>query len=220
MGKKRTFLSVDILNEKYKKITSYQKQIRDFLLKENAVESYLNTINISKEISESYRSNYKKFYGLRLSDDLAEAYFNKLIKVNKAFDKRKNAEYKDVEKMISELRDISFVSEGKAVNHFSFSTKLIHTVNHNFPIYDQEVGKFFLYEISCKNRPSMTLEKFNQFYNALIAEYRRIKNDSCLQGIIGSFDKEIKGFKEISFEKKVDFIIWRYQTIVDKEVNR
>ena len=195
-------------------ILEHKKAIRDGLREKtssnknakNAIEKYLATIgeNLNK-IDEDYERNYRNFYRLRSVPK--KEYFG-LLKSKKGSVEK--VEYGEVEIVINTLRE---PSGGK--NHYSFSTKLLHTLNHDYPIYDSMVAKFFGLSTS-----SMDLIKFKVFYEFLIKEYKDIGKNSSLKEVIKYLndDEEIgKNFKKISTVKKIDFIIWQYQKIIGKK---
>ncbi|MBO7477190.1 MAG: hypothetical protein J6U04_04570 [Salinivirgaceae bacterium] len=183
------------------------KNVKCLGQKMNPVQKYLYTINKKDEAdSNEYKAIYKNFYGLGRfsSNDFVNEYFKEL--------QIKKTEYENVDsKCVMDV--IKHFQPFTSSNQYSFSTKLLHTINNDYPIYDSKVGRFY-----CGGTPNPAMETFEPFYKELINEYKRIGGEKLLVKTIEYLDEKVGfGFENISFVKKIDFIIWRYQTIIDNE---
>ncbi|MGO9482467.1 MAG: hypothetical protein ACLP05_11895, partial [Candidatus Kryptoniota bacterium] len=97
---------------------------------------------------------------------------------------------------------------------FSFSSKLIHTVNSHSPIYDSNIVRFYSFSeprstntIIIKEQRILRLLKFHEW---LCDEYERVlRNGILAQGIQQFLDH----FKPITFtdEKVIDSLIWGFE---------
>lgn len=211
-------LEPEKLNEKYEKTSSKKEEILANLnaKKITAVQRYLYTINSSIDCTDkAYKSNYNYFYKLKpiISGEFNDLYFELMKKATSEVDKQ-NVSVNKVIEIADSIKKIA--PEAKKKFYPSFSTKLLHTINHNYPIYDSKVWYFF-----CNRKSTPGKDEFIDFYEKLVIEYERVTENKLLNPIIEYLNENIGvDFKNINPVKKIDFIIWQYQKIIDDEVKK
>ena len=109
--------------------------------------------------------------------------------------------------------------------HFSFTTKLLHTLNQNLPIYDKYIAAFFLFpDWQDKNAGKESI--CNGIYEFLKYEYQRIQKEKILPKAIEIFKTKVKQLdlknaEKITDEKIIDFYIWQFSKMMkdSKQMN-
>lgn len=138
---------------------------------------------------------FKAYYIMRYT---SKRYIDKFFRVME--------ELKHVEKP-----DLGFVSRPlysiDERHELSFITKMMHTRFDNYPIFDKFVCKFFGFK-----RPDGSIEnkilESQIIIDTMSATYAYIKEQKAIQATIDKFDVLFPN--NISFEKKIDFLIWAY----------
>ena len=208
------------LCEKYEEIRQKTDEIKKELTKgkKTPVEKYLDTINNCDNIDKIYQRNYKSFYKLTPRSVSNEAWLKQYFGIiTSEKENHKRVDIEDVCNIISVLSKIPSDKERRTKkNHYSFSTKLLHTINQDYPIYDSKVVKFYF----DKNSSQMDRDRFKAIYNDIVKEYTRIEKHPKLKKIFDDIFKKIDNSEKISFVKKIDFVIWQYQKIIDKKAKQ
>ena len=153
-----------------------------------------------------YQQKYKTFYrlfGAGLSPDYCNEYFT-LLRLNLN-------DLTSLRDVVNYLYEIPCNNRGKKLQ-FSFSSKLIHTVNPHSPIYDSNIVRFYSF-----SEPKITNTIYEQrilklltFHEWLCDEYERVlKNGILIQAIQQFRDR----FKPTTFtdEKVIDSLIWGFE---------
>jgi hypothetical protein len=167
------------------------KQIMEFIENTRLENSDLS-------INESFRKNYNNFYVMMKKPKIYYDFYYSLLNTKKSIST-------NFTEILEELYTVQ--------NHFesSFSSKLLHSINPNFPIWDKIVMEKL--DLIIKVYPKNAKEK----KETIIKQYEKLSNfyDKFLissegRGLISRFDDMIdtKDF-EITPLKKIDFIIWQ-----------
>ena len=154
----------------------------------------LQKVNVAEDIY--YQRKYKGFWVMgRLSEKYYKKYFD-LLETNK------NNKVISLEYVIKELNEI----DNKV--QFSFSTKLIHMINNENPIYDSKIASFYKLPEWTGNNYGERLDKVNKIYDFLIQEFKRVKVDMLLNISINKIKKYYELNEIFTDEKIIDSIIW------------
>jgi hypothetical protein len=155
-----------------------------------------NNIDLTKE--EEFRKKFNGFYRIRQKP---EKFYNKYYLLL-------NTNLKSPPAFINILEQL-YTIEKRLEN--SFSSKLLHTINPNLPIWDKIVMNglklkttFYSKDIKKKKKDIVSeYEKLNKFFDDFLLTLE------C-QELIKLFDEKIdtKKFK-LTPLKKIDFIIWQ-----------
>ena len=113
----------------------------------------------------------------------------------------------DLKKILNKLYEILRRNKTKAV-HFSFASKLLHTIDNSLPIYDLLVGKAFDLKVEGQDKVAK-INSCIEVYGKLKLYYRELLGDDRIKKIILDFRKEFDcNVKKISNAKILDFLIW------------
>jgi len=142
--------------------------------------------------------SYYRLDSAGLSDNQKTRFFQLLS------DKQENLEY-----ILSELYEL-LNSKNQNTIQFSFATKLLHTINNNKPIYDNNVSRVIKKELKgsgyAKDERICSCIETYQFLEEL---YRDMLEDETIRNIISKFRSKFKVDDEkISDIKVLDFIMW------------
>lgn len=188
----------------------------------NSVGNYQRLQNHTGNIDERL---YRKFYGMN-GKGLTTAFFDAYFAIITTHSIGSEPLTLTSESMESDFRRIvtylaSIESDGAHHHkvHFSFSTKLLHTLNKDAPIYDSNISAFYFLPQTSGGTADQRIEKCVSQYAFLIREYERIKSESLLAAAIEAFSRQHEDFSTISFTKQVDFILWHFtKTLQNTEI--
>jgi len=188
------FLIDNIVNSKERIFLKIKSRIKD-LERYFFIEKEYKKGNIKDNLK--FQKTYRKFYVMRfLTQRFLKEYF--IILSNKETNLRK---------ILNRLYEIPIGKGIKAI-HFSFTTKLLHTVNNNLPIYDSLVGKFFDLKVSGSSKKDKINSRV-EVYDKLRKYYKDLLNNKRIKKIILTFRRKFNCNKgKISDTKILDFIIW------------
>lgn len=94
----------------------------------------------------------------------------------------------------------------------SFSSKLLHTVNPNMPIYDAlVVRRMGIKPVKWNKNKTIHLTNSLETYNQIVDIYSKyFQTQNCREAIY-MFDSYFPEFKRISDVKKIDFFLWKFE---------
>ncbi|MBB2482484.1 hypothetical protein H5P36_20135 [Bacillus sp. APMAM] len=92
---------------------------------------------------------------------------------------------------------------------FSFTTKLINTIDPKYPIYDSEVARVFQFSTYHLKDIDKKIARYLQQQDIIIHTYSRIIKEKLLEKPIAQFDTRFNNY-ELPLTKKLDFIFWSY----------
>ncbi|KAF2518847.1 hypothetical protein E0W68_06215 [Flavobacterium salilacus subsp. salilacus] len=169
-----------------------------------SVYSFIKERFISSNIIDDYifQFVYKSYYRIEnagLTPDFKKRYFEIL----KELQNTKNFE---IEKTISDLYRIKNRKNQFSVQ-FSFTTKLLNTINENLPIYDSEVAKVFSFSQPYSRPYNQKIEIYLNQYSQINDAYKRIIEENLLYNVVKKFDSKFTN-NNIGAIKKLDFIFW------------
>ncbi len=196
------------MNDKEQEVVEFISNNLNAIIENIAHESveayqYLKMEFDKTDVSENYffQFVFRSFYGLDsagLKDDFKKKYF-KLLQENKG---NPSPDFRSIIKQLYEIKNI----KEKESLQVSFTSKLIHTLQHNFPIYDSKVARLMKFPYLPS---SLYIEDRISGYLEQITELKKLY--ACIKKHIGEnlfteFDNKFKTV--ISDEKKIDFILW------------
>ena len=101
---------------------------------------------------------------------------------------------------------------------FSFCTKLIATINTDYPIYDSFVAKVFNFSLSqSDNSYEAKLVEYMRFYQYLSVVMSSISRSKEMAELDCLLINKIDNWNQITNTKKADFIIWTTGKIINKK---
>jgi hypothetical protein len=161
-------------------------------------------VSTDARFQKTYRS-YWRMYGAGLSENFCRQYFEYLEEL-------KSIPKPDLETIAVRLYQIPANALNKPKLHFSFSTKLVHMLDPNRPVYDSQVARFYFLPNNDSWKFDVKLAQRLKSYEFLIREYARIIEHGVLDPAIDGFRKRFKG--EFSNVKVIDTLIWRFVSML------
>ncbi len=149
-----------------------------------------------------FKEKYKSFYVMRTAG-LSQQHFEKYFEL---LDRHETS----LETILNELYVIKTLKQLNSLQ-FSFATKLLHTLDNNLPIYDNQVKKTLglpaPYDYSDSNDKKM--RSLLSYYEKLKKIYRQLLEKEPVKKLIGDIRKELGWTAEkINDVKILDFILW------------
>ncbi|RLG13071.1 MAG: hypothetical protein DRN71_05440 [Candidatus Nanohalarchaeota archaeon] len=192
-----------MFDEIIKEIDEKQDDILDNLnLESIKVYSFLKEEYVKGNIQDNsvFQFVFKSFYGMNqagLSNDQKIRFFELL-----------SEQQESLEYILSELYEIPRKSNKSHSIQFSFTTKLLHTINNSKPIYDSKLAKLINQHVRGSNKNEKILSCL-EIYDFLEKLYANMLQDRKLADIISKFRLKFDVDKEnISDTKVLDFLMW------------
>jgi hypothetical protein len=153
-----------------------------------------NLHKVDVSCDKDFQKVFNNFYRVRRDSEFRAAYY-------KFMQRNKNNKAVTFEKILRYLHE----KDGKV--ELSFSSKLLHTINPDFPIWDQYVtGNIGLQKPEkSKNQMQDTIN----IYACLVSWYKNYTASQNGKKMIAIFDKRHPNGVHIAGTKKIDFILWQ-----------
>lgn len=152
--------------------------------------------------------SYYRLDNAGLSDQIKKHYFKLLS------DKQIN-----LKSILLELYEIPTL-KGKSTIQFSFTTKLLHTIDSGYPIFDSEVGKVFNMRVSGADRDTK-IASCVKIYDSLRIYYTELIKEEEIREVVSKFRQKFNvDTEKMSDAKILDFIIWSLGKLELKKINK
>lgn len=153
--------------------------------------------------NEEFKETYKTFYVMRTAG-LSQQHFDKYFELL-------DGQVNNLERILNELYEIKTLKQQNSLQ-FSFATKLLHTVNNNLPIYDNQVKKTLglpdPFKYSDNSRYKKT-KAILTYYENLKMIYRQLLEKASIKKLIEDIRNKFGWTADqISDVKILDFILW------------
>jgi len=195
---------VEKVVEKIKKAESIKDIDISSLESYRFIQQEFNKSDIS--CNDKFQTRFMSFYrlyGAGLTKDFRKTYFE----IMQGKRDSKFLDHSDVKDVISRLYEIKS-AKGLNCIYFSFTTKLIHTINNDLPIYDSKIREFFGFSTpNLYLDNDMRVAEYLRQYEIIKDVYIDILGYNLLDDFIEKFKISYPGFN-ISDVKILDFIIW------------
>ena len=169
----------------------------------------LDFATISVATDERYQKNYTNYYRVRRDDAWLKKYYE-------YFEEHKNDKNVSFEQILRYLSNIPHKVKKSSVNptgiatsiEASFSSKMLATINPNYPIWDSQVVRALGIELDDSLRGEAKIQAYIEAYNELTQEVRTFI--STTEGIrcIEQFDATFPNYTYLNPFKKIDFFLW------------
>ncbi len=192
----------------------------------SSIDNYKEVIiaNIDNESLKMYEFIKKEFLsGDITSNDLFQLKYNSFYRLNGA---GLTKEFKlNYFKLLQEKRNIKVFSreeiksillelykyesaQGYHCIYFSFVTKLIHTIDNNFPIYDSNIKKVFNFKgPHYYHNNDKKINIYLEQHGIINSVYKQIIKEDLLDDVFDLFNKKFSDYS-LSKIKILDFIFW------------
>lgn len=145
---------------------------------------------------------YRSFYRLD-NAGLSKGFKSEYFRVMEEYRKQTSIDPIDIVKRLYPFKRL----KGDNSIQYSFATKLINTINPEYPIYDSEIALVFRFPVHYIKDINKRLERYQQQQACIIDTYKNIIESKCLKTTLKLFDERFKG-NDLSVNKKLDFIVW------------
>ncbi len=176
------------------------------------IKQYLYSIEISNEnsIDEEYQKNYIDFYTLSGTTEWKNLYFALLKENIREHETIESSETYFVlfKKLSRILYEENSTKEHKR-HQFSFITKLLHTLNRNFPIYDSHVRQVLdLEDVYTISGIDNKIKKSIEIMKGVINRYSELEEIEDVKQLFTNFDNKFPLAKDFTNTKKLDYMLW------------
>lgn len=162
------------------------------------IEKYIKIMNDFRQTNVSQNLDFQKlfngFYQVRRNAEWRRCFYSFM------------EDKKDTKIGIQDVLTYLYKNTPQNRIELSFSSKLLHTINPDFPIYDKKVADFLKLDNLFNNKTQQ--EKLNyqiHNYEKITDWYKRPQ----AQNLVLSFDSLFPEYaNKIGNVKKIDFIIW------------
>ena len=169
----------------------------------------LDFTTISVAMDEKYQKNYTNYYRVRRDDTWLKKYYE-------YFEEHKNDENISFEQILRYLSNIPHKVKKSSVNptgiatsiEASFSSKMLATINPNYPIWDSQVVRALGIELDDSLRGEAKIQAHIEAYNELTQEVRTFISTTEGISCIEQFDATFPNYTYLNPFKKIDFFLW------------
>lgn len=166
-------------------------------------------ITKNKKFQSTYK-HYWKMSSARLSETFLNRYFE-LLEHSKYEIKKAS-----VKSIALQLYSTPTHNNRNSLQ-FSFSSKLVHMIAPQNPIYDSMIESFyFLPPPKNKETEERKIERLVSSYNFLRMEYKRISEQNLLGEAITHFQQHFKIDNSYTESKIIDTLIWKFVTLLKR----
>ncbi len=142
-----------------------------------------------------FQRKFNGFYKVRRGEDWREKFYG-------LFEKFRRDENVDFPKIVTALQEKTKQLETSQLET-SFSSKMLHTLKPDMPIWDENVRKFFKLK-----EPEGDIDRAIRYYADLVEKFNAFAESDSGRQCVEAFDRLLPSFSDISRTKKVDFFIW------------
>lgn len=164
--------------------------------------------------NEKFQSRFMSFYrlyGAGLTSEFKKVYFN-LMQENRSTIFFSQDDIKEIIYRLYEFKN----AKGLNCIHFSFTTKLMHTINNNLPIYDSKIRDCFSFKTPYLHLGNeVRVDEYLKQYEIIKTTYNSIIRNNLLDSTIVKFKIKFFDYK-ISNTKILDFLLWSTGKLFNK----
>lgn len=166
----------------------------------DAVKKYKSIMEVARKIDVSTDQYFKK--------DFCNFY-----QLKRFYSERFRSEYLGIMQELKNDRDLSFKKTFERVRQIentcemSFSSKMLHTLDPSYPIWDSIVTEKH-FGMKKPNTKKNIVEKFSERYEEYVDMFYKYMKTEEGKSLISVFDKSFPN-SGITDVKKIDFILWQ-----------
>lgn len=206
--------------EKVNEVIDFVNNFQDLII-DNIQESSIAVYDfIIKECNKGdikrnlvFQFIFSSFYGLNnagLTNEFKDLYFD-------LFDSNKDKpvmDFKDVLYKLSQVKN----HKGQNSLQFSFTTKMFHTIDSTYPIYDNEIASLFGFRQPYSQKDiNIKISIYLDQYEQIKYTYNKMISDKLIKSAVDIFNLRFGKFS-IPETKIHDFIFWSAGKIKNKKI--
>ena len=193
------------------RIPNPEELIKNDTLESSHLDQYMDTLKVTEGYSPEYQKNFTSYYNVRRDKNWLLYYYDFLYlnKNNTTLTFADVIEYLYT-KVPSKTAITSKNPKGLRYGlECSFASKLLHSINPNYPIWDSRVRSALLIPEADVSWPMEDRINYSiQMYDELTVKVHSFIDSIEGQHCIEAFDKKFPGYKNISNVKKIDYFLF------------
>ena len=197
----------------YSILNRHIEPLLDSIAREGGLDQYKYLIGTIRHTDtrrdERFQRTYRSYWQMgaaRLGDDFCRDYFGHLEEL-------KTSDRADLRQIAERLYEVAANKKGERKLHFSFSTKMMHMLRPDTPVYDGLVAQFYFLAEDGKTFDEMLKNRL-EAYEFLVAEYQRVLNGGLLTPSITAFRARFRSADTFTDIKIIDTLIWRFAAML------
>lgn len=164
--------------------------------------AYRDTLALEKIGTSEYQKNYVSYYRVRRDKNWLAAYFNFMQKQVS----NPKITFEEILRQISSTPHKTKNGIRSTID-ISFASKMLATLNPNYPIWDSQVAK----AVGISYDQSRKEEDYIKIYEKLTENIHTFLQTNNGTKCIEEFDKTFPNFTDINPVKKVDLYLWKME---------
>jgi hypothetical protein len=201
----------------YHLINRHIEQLLDSINRAREIRPYKQLVGQLRRVNVATDTEFQRLYrrywamnAARLSTDFCAEYFSLLERL-------KDGPVPSVERVARLLYDVPTRADGQQTLQFAFASKMVHMLNHQLPVYDSRVARFYFLPQRPQGAPfEERLQHLLRSYEFLITEHRRVLDNGILKDAIGRFRRRFGLGNDYTDNKVVDTLIWGFTALLEK----
>lgn len=174
-------------------------------------DQYAKTADLTKNYL--FQFVFRSFYRLD-SAGLTSDYKKRFFEVMQNY-RDKELSIMNIQADFADISSRRLDLEGKSAFQGSFISKMIHTIDDTFPIYDSNVATVFEIKPYIYNEKTSREEYYGNMLNELKAEYLSVTKSDLFHPVRKAFNEKFN--VDVSDTKLVDFLVWEAGDKLKKE---
>jgi hypothetical protein len=168
----------------------------DLLANALGLDRYNDIIKHEESSSITFRRKFNAYFRVRRNPSWQKSFYN-------LFDTLWSSKNVSFESIIRKLYEKTGQVEP------SFSSKMLHILNTEMPIWDQYVLKNLGFKTSLKGTPVEKIREAIDIYDSIIKFYKDYLNSIEGKAIVNKFNLHLPKYAHLSDLKKLDAILWK-----------
>jgi hypothetical protein len=163
------------------------------------VQDEYNKTDVSRNLIFQYV--YCSFYTLdkqKVDAQFIQGFFDLMQRL-------KGSKDLNIESLLYDVYNLETKREHKF--HYSFTSKLAHTIDNNIPIWDSRIAEVFGLRLKSVQDNKLNGFNFRNCINTLQEHYDKVISENLLFSTLNKFDEMFIEFN-LPNTKKLDFIFW------------
>jgi hypothetical protein len=172
----------------------------DLLAAALGLDKYDEIISHNDSSSITFRRKFNTYFRVRRSPIWQEAFYS-------IFGSHWNSKKVTFKQIIWNLYEKTGQVEP------SFSSKMLHVINPEMPIWDQYVLKNLGFKTSLRGTPEVKINEAIDIYNSIIEFYLDYLKSNDGKAFVNKFNLHLPTYSHLSDLKKLDAILWKIRAV-------
>lgn len=160
------------------------------------LDKYQEILSENNSITSTFRRKFIAYFRVRRNKDWQDSYFGLFQDLSRKDDPSFLFILRELYKLTGQIEP-------------SFSSKMLHILNPDMPIWDQHVLRNMRVDSRLKGSPENKINQAAKIYQILNRNYNHFLDSKEGKKFISDFDRKLPNFRSISDIKKIDTVIWK-----------